>query len=142
MSHGCTLFDFLVEVRGNDPGTSLDFRGCCHGLPWKLAGFHGKSHGSWRFHGKCHGCCNGTGHGSVRCKLRGTSHANERKAAALTTAITADIKPQLYPRSSAAICCHCHGNPAIHGSHHGNPRQLPRQFPRASNYKTFHGHSR
>ena len=30
-SRGCTLFDFLVEVRGNDRGTSVDFRGRCHG---------------------------------------------------------------------------------------------------------------
>ena len=29
--HGCTSFHFLVEVRGNDRGTSVDFRGRCHG---------------------------------------------------------------------------------------------------------------
>ena len=74
--HGCTLFDFLVEVRGNDRGTSVDFRGCCHGLPWKSAGFHGKCHGSWRFHGQCHGCGHSTCRDSVRGKLRGNNHCN------------------------------------------------------------------
>ena len=44
-AHGCALFDFLVEVRGSDRGTSVVFRGSCYGLPWKSAGFHGKGCG-------------------------------------------------------------------------------------------------
>ena len=40
-NHGCTLLDFLTEVRGNDRGNSVDFCGCCLGLPRKSAGFHG-----------------------------------------------------------------------------------------------------
>lgn len=44
--HGCTLLDFLAAVRGNDPGTSVDFCECCHGPLWKFAAFHGKCHGS------------------------------------------------------------------------------------------------
>ena len=140
--HGCTLFDFLVEVRGKDRDTSVDLRRCCHGLPWKSAGFHGKGHGSWRFHGKCHGCGHGTCRGSVRGKLRGTNRGNPRKSAAIATAISADVKPQQFPRPSAAIRGHCHGNPPIRGNYHGSPRQLPRQFPRTSIHSNFHGHPR
>ena len=94
--HGCTSFHFLVEVRGNDRGTSMDFRGCCPRLPWKSAGFHGKGHGSWRFHGKCHGCGHGTCRGSARGKLRGTTHGSARKPAAIagrqTTATSMAIR--------------------------------------------------
>ena len=94
--HGCTSFHFLVEVRGNDRGTSMDFRGCCPRLPWKSAGFHGRGHGSWRFHGKCHGCGHGTCRGSARGKLRGTTHGSARKPAAIagrqTTATSMAIR--------------------------------------------------
>ena len=122
---GCTLFYFFVEIRGNDRGTSVDFRGCCHGLPWKSAGFHGKGHGSWRFHGQCHGCGHGTCRGFVRGKLRGTNHDNPWKSAAIATAISADVKPQQCPRPSAAIRGHCHGNPFPRQS--SDTRQLPRK---------------
>ena len=158
--HGCTLFDFLVEVLGNDRGTSVDFHGCRYGLPWKSAGFHGKGHGSWRFDGTCHGCGHGTCRGSVRGELRGTNHGHPRKAAAIATAISADVKPQQFPRPSAAIATatlryaaittevrgNCHGNfrgrqttailTAIHSHCHGNPpirgkyHGSPRQLPR------------
>ena len=120
----------------------------------------------------CHGCGHGTCRGSVRGKLRGTNHVNPRKSAAIATAISADVKPQQFPRPSAAIRGHCHGNPLIRGNCHGNPRplsgqisadvnpqhfvrpsaaidnyhgsprQLPRQFPWTSNHSNFHGHPR
>ena len=92
-----------MDVRGNDRGTSVDFRGCCHGLPWKPAGFHGKGHGSWRVHGKYYGCGHDTCRGSVRGKLRRTNHGNPRKSAAIATVISADVKPQQFPLPSAAI---------------------------------------
>ena len=128
---GCTLFDILGEVLGNDRGTSVDFRGCCHGLPWKSAGFHGKGHGSWRFHGKCHVCGHGTCRGSVRGKLRGTNHGNPRKSAAIATAISADVKPQQFPRPSAAILRYTAIATEVHGNCHRIPRpseafELPR----------------
>ena len=132
----------LVEVRGNDRGISVEFRGCCHELPWKSPGFHGKGHGSWHFHGKYHGCGHGTCRGSVRGKLRGTKHGNPRKSAAIATAVSADVKPPQFPRPSAAIRGHCHSNPPIRGNYHGSPRQLPRQFPQTSNHRNFHGHPR
>ena len=140
--HGCTFFSFLVEARGNDHGTSVDSHGCCHGLPWKSAGFPGKGHDSWCFHRKCHGCGHGTCGGSVRGKLHGTNHGNPRKSSANATAISANVKPQRLPRPSAAICGHCHGNPPILGNYHRSPRQLPRQFPRTSIHNNFHGHPR
>ena len=120
----------------------MDFRGCCHWLPWKSAGFHGKGHGSWCFHGKCHGCGHGTCRGSVRGKLRGINHGNPRKSAAIATAISAYVKQQQFPRPSAAIRSHCHGSPPIRGNYHGSPRHWPRQFPRAPNHSNFHGHPR
>ena len=131
-----------MEVRANDRGTSVDFRGCCHGLPWKSASFHGKGHGSWCFHGNCHGCGHGTCRGSARGKLCGTNHGNPWKSAATATVISADVKPQQFSRPSAAIRGHCHGNPPIRRNYHGNPRQLPRQFPRTSNNSNFRGHPR
>ena len=137
----------LVEVRGNDRGISVEFRGCCHELPWKSPGFHGKGHGSWHFHGKYHGCGHGTCRGSVRGKLRGTNHGNPRKSAAIATAISADVKPQQFPRPSAAIATailryaaittevrgNCHGNfrrrqtTEISTAIRGHPRPLPRE---------------
>ena len=77
---------------------------------------------TWRFHGKCHGCGHGTCRGSVRGKLRGTNHGNPRKSAANATVLSAAVKPHQFPRSSAAIRGHCHGNPPIRGNYHGSPR--------------------
>ena len=88
----------------------------------------------------CHGCGHGTCRGSVRGKLRGTNHGNPRKSAAISTAISADVKPQQFPRPSAATRGHCHGNPPILGNYHESPRQLPRQFPRTSIH--IRGHPR
>ena len=149
-----------MELHGNDRGTFVDFRGCCHGLPWKSA--HAKGHGSWRFHGKCHGCVHGTCRGSVRGKLRGTNHGNLRKSTAIATSISADVKPQKLPRPSAAIvtailphvatatevCSNFHanfrgrqttaistairGNLPIQGICHRSPWQMTQQFPRHS----------
>ena len=124
VNHGCILFDFLAEFRGNDRGTSADFSGwCCHGLPCKSAGLHGKCHGSWHFHGKCHGCDHRTCRVSVRGKLRRTNHSNPRKSAETAFAI------------STAIRGHCHSKATITTEIRGYQRQLPRQFPRKSNRK-------
>ena len=131
-----------MEVRGKARGTSVDLRGCYHGLPWNTAGFHGKGHGSWRFHGQCHGCGPGTCHGYVRGKLRGTKHVNPRTSPAITTVISADVKPQQCPRPSAATRGYCHGNLLTRVNYRGRPRQLPRQFPLTSNYSNFNGHQR
>ena len=100
-SHGCTLVDFLAEVRSNDCGTPVDFHGYCHGLPGESAGFHGKRHGSCHFHGqcqgslhihgKCHGCGHGTYHGSVRGKLRRTNHSNPQKSTSIATVFSAEL---------------------------------------------------
>ena len=152
IDHGRTLFDFLVEVRGNDRGTSMDFRGCCHGLRWKFAGSTARA----------------TSHGDSTANV--TVAATARAAVlsvAIATAISADAKPQQFPRPSATIATailrhmaiateirgNCHGNfrgrqtTAISSTIHGNlrykaiatevrghPRQLNchvngRQFP-------------
>ena len=80
--HRCTLFDFLVEVRGSD-----------RGLPWSSVGLSTgyranprvstaratAFHCTWRFHGKCYGCGHDTCRGSVRGNLRGTNHGNPQK---------------------------------------------------------------
>ena len=89
-------------VRGNDRGSSLDFCGCCHGLPWKSAGFHDKYHGSWHFFGKYQGCGHGACRGSVRGKLLCTNHCHPQKSAAISTATRAR-------RKSAEFRCNCHG---------------------------------
>ena len=142
--HGCTLFDFLVEVRGNNCGSSVDFRGCCQGLPWKSVGFHGKGqgswrfhskgHGSWRFHGKCYGCGHGTCRGSVRGKLCGTNHGNPRKSAAIATVISADVKPQQNK----------HDRPGELSRQSSDTRQLPRKSTAVTTaiYTAVRGHPR
>ena len=107
------IFLLSAEARGNERGNSVDFRGCCHGLQWKSAGFHGKCHGLRHFHGKCHGCGHGTCRGSVRGKLRRTNHGNPRNSAAIVMAVFADVQPQQFPPPSAAVRGHCHGNPPI-----------------------------
>ena len=127
-------------VRSNYRDTSVDFRGCYHGLPWKSAGFHGKGNGS-------RACtANSTLVATARAAVlsvansAGINHGNPRKYAAIAKAISADIKPQ--PFISTAIRGHCHGNPPIHSNYHGRPRELPRQLPRTSNHSNFHGHPR
>ena len=52
---------------------------------------------------KCYGCGHGTCRGSVRGKLRCTNDGNPRKSAEIATAVSADVKPQQFPRHSAAI---------------------------------------
>ena len=125
-AHGWALFDFLAKVRGNDSATSVNFRGCCHGLTWESAGFHDKGPRSWPFHGKCLGCDHGTYGGSVR----GTLH--------LPTMATNGRPRQLSRQYNF------HGNAAIttkaRGNHHGSPRQLPRRLPWTSNRSNFHGY--
>ena len=82
--HRCTLFDFLVEVRGSDRGTSVVFRASIglstgyRGTPRVSKARATAFHCAWRFHGKCHGCGDGTCRGSLRGNLRGTNHANPR----------------------------------------------------------------
>ena len=102
--------------------------------------------------GNCHGNLRGRQTTAISTAVRGhlrplprqssDTWQLPRKAAAITTAISADVKSQQFPRPSAAIRGHCHGNPPIRGNYHGSPRQLPRQFPRTSNHSNFHGHSR
>ena len=125
--YGCTSLIILAEVRGNDRGTSVNFRGCCRRVPWKLTDFHGKGHSSWHFHGKCYGCGHGTCCGSVRGTFRRTIHRKSRKfaasatttrssartSAAIATAVSADVQPQQFPRPSAAVRGRCHSNPSI-----------------------------
>ena len=123
--HGCTLLDFLVEVRGNGRGTSVDFRGCCYWLPWESAGSHGEGHGSWPFHGKCHGCGHGTCRDAVRGILRGINHGNPRKSAVIATAISADVKPQQFPRLSAAILRYPATATDVHGDCRSNSHGIP-----------------
>ena len=95
-------------------------------LPWtavgvatgKSAGFHGKGHGPWRFHGTCRG--------SFRGKLRGTNHGNPRKSAAIATGISADVKPQQFPRPSAAILRYTATATEVRGNRHSNFPGIPR----------------
>ena len=67
---------FLAEPCGNDRGTFVDFRGCCHRLPWKFTGFHDNYQCSRYLHGKCHGRGHGTCRSYVRGKLGRTNHGN------------------------------------------------------------------
>ena len=122
-----------MEVRGSDRGTSVVFRGSCHGLPWnprvstaRVTAFYC----TWRFHGKCRGCDHGTCRGSVRGNLCGTNHGNPRKYHGNCHGIFhghLHVNCRGNPRQSTvkatAFHGNCHGNPP---KCHGSTRQLPR----------------
>ena len=99
------LCEFLAEVSGNDRGTSVNLRGCYHGLPLKSPFLDGKFQGSWHFYGKSHGCGRGTCRGSIGGKLGLTNHGNQRKSAS-TAAGFADVQPRKVSRPSAAVRGH------------------------------------
>ena len=62
-----------------------------------------------------HGNCHGNFHGNRRPlpRQRGNRHGIPRTSAAIATAVSADVQPQLFPRPSAAARGHCHRNPPI-----------------------------
>ena len=145
-----TLFEFLAEVRGNDCGTSVDFRGCFHGLLWKFAGFHGTCHSSWHFHGKGHGCGHGMCRGSTRGKLRRNNHGNP--STAIATAVLRNCRgnfhghPRSFPWPSAAIATATRRSPRksaeVRGKCHGSSADVqPKEIAQPSAAVRGHCHS-
>ena len=132
------------------------FRGSCHGLPWKSAGFHGKGPGfllfmalprqvprlwPWHVPWFCpwqppwyqpYGNPRKY-YGNCHDIFHGHLHVNCRG------------NPRQLTANATAFDGNCHGNPptasamAKRGNCHGIPRLLPRQFPRTSNHSNFHG---
>ena len=125
--------------------------------PWQPMEVRGNCHGNFRgrqttaiFTAIC-------GHPRPLPRQSSDTPQLPRKPAAIATAISADVKPQQFPRPSAVIVTaifryaaiatevrgNCHGNfrgsqttaisttirgnPPIQGNCHGNPRQLPRK---------------
>ena len=101
--NGCTLLGFLVlrsaAMTATLPWTSVGVATGYRGNP-RVSTARATAHGAFTANATVgHGTCRG----SVSGKLRGTKHGNPRKSAAIATAISADVKPQQFPRPSAVV---------------------------------------
>ena len=141
--NGCTLFDFLAEARGIDRGTSVDYRGCCHGLPWKSAGSRQlprvmalprQMPRLWPRHVATvlsvadSIVSTMATHGNPRklqwqfprpsAAIVTATRQSPWKSMAIATAVSADVQSKQFPRPSVRV--HCNGNRPIRGDFHGS----------------------